>query len=231
MYRGANVWLGFAAPRVATRFFAFEHCKRLLAESPSITALSISPAIANLLAGLGGGAAEGLLCQTPMQNLQVKLNDDMRSANPRYRGAIHASVSLGREFGVLSFWRATGPTVAKAACTRALRFFLFGELTAAARSRHQLPPGAPLPASESAAAGGLAGAVSVFLTHPIDTVKTNLQGLQGARYAGILDCCRQLGPRRLFSAGITPRLVRGTLENALVFTLYQKIGAWLDRTF
>lgn len=48
-------------------------------------------------------------------------------------------------------------------------------------------------------------------THPIDTVKSNLQGLSAGKYSGSLDCARQIvassGITGLFR-GLTPRISR-----------------------
>jgi hypothetical protein len=46
---------------------------------------------------------------------------------------------------------------------------------------------------ESLACGGAAGGLSVFLSHPVDTVKSNMQSLGAAgKYRGNFDCARQV---------------------------------------
>jgi len=57
-----------------------------------------------------------------------------------------------------------------------------------------------------------AGILSAYITHPIDTIKTVIQGdISGAKYRGILDCGRDLyatGGIRTFYRGAVPRCVR-----------------------
>jgi hypothetical protein len=47
---------------------------------------------------------------------------------------------------------------------------------------------ARLTALESMALGGLCGGLSAVVTHPIDTIKSNMQSLGGGGYKNSLDC-------------------------------------------
>lgn len=84
-------------------------------------------------------------------------------------------------------------------------------------------------------AGGFAGAVSVFANNPVDVVKTKLQGVEAHKYAGAIDCARQVmkndGPLGFYS-GVRPRLARVVLDVALTFSIFgalkRKIQALLQ---
>ncbi|CAM9964892.1 unnamed protein product, partial [Laminaria digitata] len=66
---------------------------------------------------------------------------------------------------------------------------------------------------------------------PIDTVKSNLQGLSAAKYSSSLDCASQIlasaGVGGLFR-GLTPRITRVCLEIGLQFGLYDVICRFMD---
>jgi len=83
------------------------------------------------------------------------------------------------------------------------------------------------------ACGGLAGAMSVVFSHPIDTVKSNMQSLGASkRYRSNFDCVRQIAAEGGLVAGlfrgVGVRFTRVTLEIGLLFTLYDQFGRWAD---
>lgn len=72
-------------------------------------------------------------------------------------------------------------------------------------------------------AGGIAGAVSVLVTMPQDTVKTRMQSENAKQlYSGTLDCIKKIlakeGPG-FFYSGTWPRMVRVSLDVAITFTV------------
>lgn len=83
--------------------------------------------------------------------------------------------------------------------------------------------------------GAVAGAVSVLVSHPIDTVKSNVQSLGASKqFSGVFDCAAKIiatqGLAGLFN-GIGPRFFRVSMEIGLHFTLYEQYGRWLDKRF
>lgn len=81
------------------------------------------------------------------------------------------------------------------------------------------------------ACGAIAGGLSVFVSHPIDTVKSNVQSLDAGKYSGLVDCGMQIvrsdGVAGLFR-GMGPRFVRVCIEVGLQFMLYEQYGRILD---
>lgn len=74
----------------------------------------------------------------------------------------------------------------------------------------------------------------IIANTPVDVVKTQMQGLNAAKYNGAVDCFFQTlkneGIRGLYK-GTVPRLSRVVLDVALTFTLYEKISAVLNKLF
>ena len=80
--------------------------------------------------------------------------------------------------------------------------------------------------------GALAGATSACVSHPVDTVKSNMMGLRRKQFKNSFDCLVKIFQEQGFRgvyAGLPPRIVRVILENALLFTLYDRIDKLLSR--
>eukprot|EP00656_Telonema_subtile_P013009 TRINITY_DN16592_c0_g1_i1.p1 TRINITY_DN16592_c0_g1~~TRINITY_DN16592_c0_g1_i1.p1 ORF type:complete len:117 (-),score=18.11 TRINITY_DN16592_c0_g1_i1:254-604(-) len=81
-------------------------------------------------------------------------------------------------------------------------------------------------------AGGSAGAISAVVTQPLDTVKTNMMGLEGAQYKSSFSCFRKLvssgGVISLYR-GLQPRLIRVITEVALQFAAFEQISTLVSR--
>lgn len=81
--------------------------------------------------------------------------------------------------------------------------------------------------------GGLAGLITVYVTQPVDTIKTRMQSIEAKQlYKNSWDCGSQLvrkeGVLTLWS-GALPRLVRLMLSGGIVFTMYEKSIELMDR--
>lgn len=62
--------------------------------------------------------------------------------------------------------------------------------------------------------------------NPVDVVKTNMQGLDAAKYGGVVGCATHIlkteGPLGFYK-GVGPRLARVVLDVGLTFTIYNQI--------
>merc|ERR1712012_1309934 len=80
-------------------------------------------------------------------------------------------------------------------------------------------------------AGACAGAVSVILTMPQDTVKTRMQGEDAKKqYKSTIDCAMQIlkkeGPAFFFS-GTVPRMVRVSLDVGITFCIFPLLSKYI----
>jgi hypothetical protein len=105
---------------------------------------------------------------------------------------------------------------------QAVRFTLYEQISALLSWSWGTTASSPL---HSLFAGGCAGALSVVLNHPVDVVKSNMQGLCAAQFRGNLHCAQHIfaaeGIRGLYK-GLLIRMIRVTIETSLMFTLYRK---------
>ncbi|GAB5035288.1 tricarboxylate transport mitochondrial [Nannochloropsis oceanica] len=251
LYKGLMPWLVFAFPRSAVRFSTYEYASHALQngwghndgggkKDPLLT----------MTAGTLAGAMEFLTVGTPMQCIQIKMAQDSYSLKPRFAGFADAVVGIVRMEG---FWgglyAGTGPTVLKGALNNCIRFSTYSELkhlyqqfktgdiiissssSSSATTTVFVENLAPLNAAESMLLGAISGGLSAVATHPIDTVKSNMQSIGGGGYSTSWDCFTKIlqsqGLLGLYR-GMSPRFIRVCLEIGLHFTMYERIARYLD---
>ena len=75
-------------------------------------------------------------------------------------------------------------------------------------------------------AGGFAGFCSVMANNPVDVVKTNMQGLEAAKFGGFFGCFSHImkneGPFGFYK-GVGPRLARVILDVAITFSIFNSL--------
>ena len=220
LYSGCAPWFAFAGPRSAVRFAAFEFLSK---DAPKTSGF-------DFLCGLGAGACEAALCQTPNQSIQIKLLHDASPAvvEKRYSHLpfFRACVAIARHHGIMAFYDGLYPAVAKGALTNCVRFVGYkGILRASGREENAS-------AMESFGAGAVAGAISAVISQPVDTVKANMMGLDRGAYRSSLDCARAIvkadGVRALWNGG-GPRVVRVFFEVGLQFALFGEVSKLVDK--
>lgn len=87
-------------------------------------------------------------------------------------------------------------------------------------------PGEKLGTVSTFGVGAAAGLITVYVTQPVDTVKTRMQSMEAKKlYKHSIHCASKLvreeGVLTLWS-GSLPRLVRLMLSGGIVFTMYEK---------
>lgn len=74
--------------------------------------------------------------------------------------------------------------------------------------------------------GAFAGFCSTMFNNPVDVIKTNMQGLEAAKYGGFVGCAKHImlheGPMGFYK-GIGPRLARVILDVAITFSVFNSI--------
>lgn len=157
--------------------------------------------------------------------------DDRKSPNPRMRGFLHAVPIIARERGIRGFFQGFVPTTARQAANSATRFGSYTFLKQMAES--YTAPGEKLGAVGTFAMGGLAGLVTVYVTQPLDTIKTRMQSIEARQqYGNTFRCASMIFKQEgvlTFWSGALPRLVRLVLSGGIVFTMYEKSMDMFDR--
>jgi solute carrier family 25 citrate transporter 1 len=182
-----------------------------------------------MFAGACGGVSEAIFAVTPIETLKTRVTDDMRRGTKNYTGSFDALMKIMRNEGPKGLYMGLVPTIAKQATNQAVRFpvqFLTKQaMTGGDKSKETNP-------LYNGAAGAVAGAVSVLLTMPQDTVKTRMQGEEAKKlYKGTLDCAQQILKNdgiAFFYAGTWPRMIRVSLDVAITFAIFPILGKYIS---
>jgi len=173
------------------------------------------------MSGLCAGAAEALFVVTPQETLKTKLIHDKLSPNPKYKGLFHGIYTIFKQNGANGVYKGALPTVLKQSTNQGTRFLVYGE------TRKYLDNFFNSSMFKDFVAGFVAGVCSVFVNNPVDVVKTQMQGLEAQKYKGSLDCflsiLRNEGVLGYYK-GVTPRLMRVSLDVSLTFTIFNQMN-------
>lgn len=146
------------------------------------------------------------------------------------RGFLHGSALIARERGIRGFFQGLVPTTARQAANSATRFGSYTTLKQFAES--YVAPGERLGPLSTFALGGVAGLITVYVTQPLDTIKTRMQSIEARKeYRNTFVCASRMFKEegvRIFWSGALPRLVRLVLSGGIVFTMYEKTMEGLD---
>ncbi|KAF4982108.1 hypothetical protein FZEAL_2214 [Fusarium zealandicum] len=225
-YAGCTTLIIGNSAKAGIRFMAFDQYKALLAdESGKLSGPR------TVLAGFGAGVTESLLAVTPTESIKTTLIDDRKSGKPRMRGFLHAVPIIARERGLRGFFQGFVPTTARQAANSATRFGSYTFLKQLAES--YTAPGEKLGAVGTFGIGGLAGLITVYVTQPLDTIKTRMQSIEARKvYGSTFNCARVIFQQEgvlTFWSGALPRLARLVVSGGLVFTMYEKSIELMDR--
>jgi solute carrier family 25 citrate transporter 1 len=205
--------------RSNTGFVSFEQYKRMLADENGKVS---GPK--NVLAGFFAGVTESLLAVTPTESIKTTLIDDRKHANPRMRGFLDAIPIIYRERGIKGFFQGLVPTAARQSANSAVRFGSYTSLKQLAES--YTAPGEKLGAAGTFGIGGVAGAITVYATQPLDTIKTRMQSIEAKQvYGNSFRCATMIFKQEgilTFWSGAVPRLARLVMSGGIVFTMYEK---------
>ncbi|KIX94346.1 uncharacterized protein Z520_10056 [Fonsecaea multimorphosa CBS 102226] len=217
-YAGCTTLMVGNSLKAGIRFVVYDAYKSLLSDRNG--RISGPGAI---LAGFGAGFTESLLAVTPFESIKTQLIDDRKRAQPRMKGLIHGSIVIAREKGLAGFFQGLVPTTARQAANSATRFGTYGTLRQLVEGRY---PGQKPSSITTFGIGGIAGVVTVYVTMPLDTIKTRMQSLEArTEYKNSVDCTISIARKEgvlVFWAGALPRLGRLTLSGGIVFTIYEK---------
>ena len=215
-YAGCTTLIIGNSLKAGIRFVAFDFYKGLLSDADGKVS---GPG--TVVAGFGAGITESLFAVTPFESIKTQLIDDRKSANPRMRGFLHGSSLIAREKGVRGFFQGFVPTTARQAANSATRFGSYTMLKQFAQG--YAAPGEKLGTLSTFTLGGMAGIITVYVTQPLDVVKTRMQSIEAKQeYKGSFDCVARIFRTEgllTFWSGAVPRLARLILSGGIVFTV------------
>jgi solute carrier family 25 citrate transporter 1 len=221
LYRGAMPLVVGSSGKQAARWTAYTETSKLFRREDGTIALP-----ANMFSGFCAGMSEAIFAVTIIETIKTRVTDDMHRGTKKYSGSLDACIKILRSEGPGGLYRGLVPTIAKQGTNQMVRFpfqqFYVHTITGGDEEKKKNPLYHGL-------AGGMAGATSVLVTMPQDTLKTRMQGEEAkALYKNTLDCARQIIKNEgfmFFYSGTWPRLVRVSLDVGITFT----IMPWLSQ--
>lgn len=206
-------------------------------------------------AGLAAGVTEAVLIVTPMEVTKIRLQAQHHSMAdpldiPKYRNAAHAVYTVVKEEGFIALYRGVSLTALRQGSNQAVNFTAYTELKHLLQGLQSPPspptsstpspssaPAAELPSYQTMAIGLISGAMGPLSNAPIDTIKTRLQKAPGPPGESALTRIRAIATDMVrregvhaFYKGITPRIMRVAPGQAVTFTVYESVKAWLERS-
>lgn len=211
-YRGYGALLMFSIPKNQVRFGTYTFMQT--------SVLTEKSKANNFMCGLAAGASEAVLVVTPQETLKTKLIHDKLSDNPKYRNVFHGIKTIVQQQGLGGMYKGVVPTLLKQSTNQGVRFVVFEDTSKYLNTFIKYKILVDL------MSGGFAGFCSVMFNNPIDVIKTQMQGLDAAKYNGFSGVFSHIlaneGPMGFYK-GVGPRLARVILDVALTFTIYNQI--------
>ncbi|PNP80109.1 Fum11p [Fusarium nygamai] len=224
-YSGCIPFLIGNSVKTSIRFVSFDGYQKLLTDDDGNISRS-----GILLAGFGAGATESLLAVTPSERIKTIIIEDRRLEKPRIRNSFHAMSIIARDHGLSGFFQGFWPTTARQSAGSAIRLGSYTFLKQVVQSR--TPPGEKIGTVKTFIIGSLAGLITVYLTQPLDTIKTRMQRLEArTRYGNAFICARSILEQEGFAAfwsGAVARSLRLVMSGGIVFMVYEKVVEGLD---
>jgi solute carrier family 25 citrate transporter 1 len=217
IYTGCSTLILGTAFKAGVRFLCFDSIRNRLADENGV----LSPA-RGILAGMLAGTVESVVAVTPTERIKTALIDDAKSGAKTYRGGFHAFKLILSNHGIAGLYRGLLSTTMKQSATSAVRMGSYNVLKEFSR-RKQLPQNSAV----TFGMGAVAGTITVYATQPFDTIKTKAQSARGASTGDAFQSILQNSGVRGFWSGSTMRLGRLVFSGGIVFTIYEKVAAFL----
>ena len=220
------VRLGIGA---ALHFSLLESIKPLFETRKEDGTMHMTAMGAALTGGLSRGLAAMVSCPITLVKTRMEyVPTSSGSTIPMYRNTIHALGSIARAEGVRGLYRGLGPTLLANAPFSALYYSFYTRLQMRLREEGTLPS-----AAVNFASGTVAAIAATLITQPADVVRTRVQlGLATSGVGGsgggasIVTVLKQIATSQGMQGmlvGAAPRMVKRTLQTALVWTLYEEL--------
>jgi len=177
----------------------------------------------SMIGGAVGGMCESVIV-TPTEFVKTRIIHDSNAPvdKRKYKGLIHGVQTILTQEGASGFYKGFSATLLKQSTNQLVRFGVFDSIKYYVTGG----PSGHLNFVQNLCTGALAGAVSVVANNPIDVVKSQMQGLDAAKYSGFFDCFKKIASKHgfmFFYRGAMPRLVRVCGDTAISFTAYNEL--------
>lgn len=222
MYKGFWAFMLQMSAKSSIRFCGFEFFTNCI-DSAGIDRHKNS-GLWTLVCGLGAGCVESTILTAPTDRVKV-LNQVISSE----KGGIPVTTAqLVREKGILTLYQGGLATMLRQSTNVAVRFLFFEKIKEAmcnslGCTTRDAPPWV------SFLSGGIGGGVSVCLNNPIDVAKSHLQAGRATTIRGALQNVVKTQGWMGLTGGLSARVPRLFMSQAIQFTIVDVIRRELDR--
>ncbi|VEU22607.1 DEKNAAC103428 [Brettanomyces naardenensis] len=220
LYVGCPAFVIGNTAKAGVRFLGFDTIKKMLADEDGKLS---GPR--GVVAGMGAGLLETLLAVTPAESIKTAKIDDRQSAHPKYGHG--GTMRLIHDLGIRGLYKGLVPVALRQGANQAVRLGTYSKIKGVIQQASNTPPDKPLSSALTFIVGAFSGAVTVYTTMPIDTVKTRMQSLEASKkYTSTINCFVRIFKDEgllAFWKGATPRLGRLFFGGGIVFTIYEKM--------
>ena len=240
LWRGTQptvVRLGIGA---GLHFFFLESLKPLFERRDEHGTSTLGPLGAALTGGLSRALAAVVSCPITVVKTRMEYSGVV-AAVPQYKNLVHALGTIAKEEGVRGLYRGLGPTMFSNAPFSALYYLFYTRLREKLKST-------PEPSTVvNFASGAIAAVAATLITQPADVVRTRVQlnltsSFPGGGVKGVVNGARSSrnslsvlqqvtssqGAKGLL-VGAAPRVMKRTMQTALVWTLYEELVPLLQQ--
>lgn len=178
-----------------------------------------------LTGGLSRAMAAVVSCPITVVKTRMEYVDGS-SVTPLYRNTAHALKTIAKTEGIKGLYKGLGPTILSNTPFSAL-YYLFYTRMQNRLKKTELPTVAVNFSSSTVAA-----VAATLITQPADVVRTRMQlnmvqGMEGHGAFKTIQVMRKIASLQGINgllAGAAPRMVKRTLQTALVWTLYEELA-------
>lgn len=217
MYTGCSTLVLGSASKVSVRFASFNFLRRQLEDASG----TLTPA-RGIAAGFGAGLSESIIAVTPTERLKTVLIESVKGKVRSHHSGLLAFKLIVQTQGISGLYRGLLPTILKQSTTQAVKMGSYNMI-----KQYSVALGTTQSSITTFLHGALAGAITVYLTQPLDAVKTTAQSTNAS---GTLNACRSILHRHGlggFWGGSTSRLARLVFSSGILYTVYEKSTAVL----
>ncbi|KAK9829199.1 hypothetical protein WJX72_004446 [[Myrmecia] bisecta] len=190
-----------------------------------------------LMAGFCAGITEALVIVTPFEVVKIRLQQQKGTSKEllRYKGPVHAAVTIVRTDGLFGLWAGATPTVLRNGTNQMCLFWAKNNLDRLYWGKVE-GDGKQLTPLQSMASGFSAAVLGPCATGPFDVIKTRLMAQEKSagpvRYRGLFHALvtipREEGIRALWR-GLLPRLMRIPPGQAIVWAVSDQITGYFEK--
>eukprot|EP00611_Tribonema_gayanum_P000081 TRINITY_DN1004_c0_g1_i1.p1 TRINITY_DN1004_c0_g1~~TRINITY_DN1004_c0_g1_i1.p1 ORF type:complete len:236 (-),score=64.18 TRINITY_DN1004_c0_g1_i1:1139-1846(-) len=165
LYAGALPLIVGSSGKQSARWYAYETAAGFFRDEKGRLTMG-----QNAFCGFIAGSSEAVFAVTPIETIKTRVADDQRKGTGRYKGSIDAIVKIVKVEGLGGIYRGVVPTIMKQGTNQMVRFpfqqFFVKVISGDDEKKRKNP-------LYNGLAGALAGAGSVLVTMPQDTVRVN----------------------------------------------------------